>query len=71
MTDDDLESAMLSAAAASLRRRADRQRKIAADWTITTEGGVAIKGGEAAIAGRIAGALEAVAAEFELELAAS
>jgi hypothetical protein len=54
MTDSQLEAAMLSGAVAALRRRADRQAKIAGDGT-----------GEAAIADRLAAALDQVADEFE------
>jgi hypothetical protein len=57
MIDDQLDAAMLSGAVTALRRRADRQRKIARDGTD--------RGGEAAIAGRLAEALSQLADEFE------
>jgi hypothetical protein len=65
---DPLEADMLAGAIAALRRRADRQRQRAADWTVTGDRGVVTMAGEGRIAGRIAEALDAVAAEFELEL---
>jgi hypothetical protein len=65
--DAELEEEFHAGAVAALRRRAARQRKRAADWTVTTESGVAIKGGEAAIAERIAAVLDQTADEFEAE----
>jgi|HubBroStandDraft_2_1064218.scaffolds.fasta_scaffold432080_1 hypothetical protein len=62
---DALEADILQGAITALRRRAARQRKIAADWTVTGENGVVVKAGEAAIALRIAAALDELAAEFE------
>jgi hypothetical protein len=58
---DDVEGAVVSAAIAALRRRAELQRKKAAKWTVTTERGVVIRSGEAAIAERIAAALDQAA----------
>jgi hypothetical protein len=57
MTDAQLEAAMLSGAVTALRRRAERQREIAAAHG---EGS-----GEAAIADRIAEVLAQLADEFE------
>jgi hypothetical protein len=63
-----LELEMLTGAAQALRRRADRQAKIAADGTALGERGSSIMTGEAAIAVRIASVLSDLAAEFEAEL---
>jgi hypothetical protein len=52
---------MLSGAIAALRRRAARQREIAANWTVHGDGGVVVKAGEGAIAERIAAALDQAA----------
>ena len=59
---------MLTGAAQALRRRADRQAKIAADGTALGERGSSIMTGEAATAVRIASVLSDLAAEFEAEL---
>jgi hypothetical protein len=56
MTDDQLEAEMLSAAAASLRRRADRQRDIAARHGPGS--------GESAVALRLAAEFDELAEEF-------
>jgi hypothetical protein len=56
---DQTEAAVISGAVVALRRRAARQRDIAAKR--------GDRSGEAAVALRIAEALEAVAAEFGLE----
>ena len=61
---DELEAAFTVGAVASLRRRAARQRKLAEAWTVTTERGVAILSGEAAVALRIAAALDEAADEL-------
>ena len=50
-----------------LRRRAIRQRKRGADWTITSAKGVRIVAGEGRIAERIAAALDQAADELEEE----
>jgi hypothetical protein len=60
-----LEADMMLGAVTALRRRAERQRKIAADWTVRGENGVVVKAGEGVIAERIATALDELAAEFE------
>jgi crossover junction endodeoxyribonuclease RuvC len=64
---DELEEAFRTGAVIALRRRAARQRKIAADWTVTGERGVRIVAGEGRIAERIAEALEQAAKELERE----
>jgi hypothetical protein len=64
---DALEADMLSGAIAALRRRAARQREVAARWTVHGDGGVVVKAGEGAIAERIAAALDQAADEFERE----
>lgn len=64
MIADSLEAELISGAVTALRRRADRQRARAADWTVTTERGVAILSGEAAVALRIAAALDEAADEL-------
>jgi hypothetical protein len=58
MSANDIELAILGAAAATLRRRAQRQARIAQEGT---------NGGEEAIAQRIAEALDSLAIEFETE----
>ena len=56
---------IVAAAVRVLRRRAERQRKIAEQWTVRGERGAIIRSGEGAIALRIAAALDEVAAEIE------
>jgi hypothetical protein len=63
----DLEEEFLAGAIAALRRRADRQRDIAKSWTAHGERGAVIRQGEAAIALRIAGALDQAADDLEAE----
>lgn len=58
---DALEADMVAGAIAALRRRAERQRQRAADWTVTTESGARIVAGEGRIAERIAVALDQAA----------
>ena len=58
---DALEAHMVAGAIAALRRRAARQREIAAHWTVHGDGGVVVKAGEGAIAERIAAALDQAA----------
>ena len=60
-----LEAAFTVGAMAALRRRADRQRKLAADWTVTGANGVRIVVGGGRRAERIAAALDQAADEFE------
>ena len=67
---DEIETAMLRGAVIALRRRADRQRKRAADWTIVGPNGVRILAGEGRVAERIAAALDQAADEFEAEVRA-
>jgi hypothetical protein len=62
---DALEAEMMRGAIAALRRRAERQRKLASDWTVNGENGVRILSGEGRIAERIAAALDQAADEFE------
>jgi|HubBroStandDraft_2_1064218.scaffolds.fasta_scaffold1665442_2 hypothetical protein len=66
---DDLEVAIQAGAISALRKRAERQRQRAKDWTVTGANGVRIVAGEGRIAERIAEALEATAAELECERA--
>jgi hypothetical protein len=66
---DDLEVAIQAGAISALRKRAERQRQRAKDWTVTGANGVRIVAGEGRIAERIAEALEATAAELERERA--
>ena len=65
--DDELEEGFRTGAVAALRRRAARQRKLAADWTVTGANGIRIVAGEGRIAERIAEALEQAAKELERE----
>jgi hypothetical protein len=64
---DPIASAFLAGAVRALRRRAERQRKRAADWTASDANGVRIVAGEGRIAERIAEALEQAAEEIETE----
>jgi hypothetical protein len=64
MSANDIELAIMAAAAATLRRRAQRQARIAQNGTSIGHRG-AIRGGEEAIAQRIAEALSELAHEFE------
>jgi hypothetical protein len=61
----DIEREVVGGALAALRRRAARQRKLAAGWTVSGEGGVRIIAGEGAVALRIAEALEDAANGLE------
>jgi hypothetical protein len=63
---DPREAEMMRGAALALRRRADRQAKLAEDGTATAEDGSRILTGEAAIATRVSMTLAELAAEFEL-----
>jgi hypothetical protein len=60
---DEIEEAVVAGAIAALRRRAARQRH-AADGTVQGARRVIVRTGEAAIALRIAEALEAAAVEL-------
>jgi hypothetical protein len=62
---DEIEEAVVAGAVLALRRRAQRQRAIAQSWTTHGARGVIVRTGEAAIALRIALALEETAAELE------
>ena len=64
---DPLEADMLRGGAAALRRSADRQAKIARDWTTRGDRGVNIRTGEGAIAGRLAEVFSQLADEFAAE----
>jgi hypothetical protein len=64
---DEIEAEIRSGALVALRRRAERQRKIAADWTVTGERGVQVMSGEGAVALRIAAALDEAADAIEAE----
>ena len=62
---DPIELAILAGAVTVLRRRAQRQARIAADGTTIGERNTIIRQGEAAIALRIAAALGETADELE------
>jgi hypothetical protein len=62
---DSLESAFLAGAVAALRRRADRQGKLAKEGTTIGERGVVFRTGEGALADRLSVVLSQLAAEFE------
>jgi hypothetical protein len=64
---DPIELAVLSGAIAALRRRAQRQRAISESWTVRGERGATVLSGEAAVALRIAEALDQAAAAIEAE----
>jgi hypothetical protein len=64
---DEIEAAIRAGAATALRRQAARQRKLAADWTVTDANGIRIVAGEGRIAERLAEALEQAANELERE----
>jgi hypothetical protein len=64
---DQLETDIRAGAIAALRRRAERQRKRAEDWTVVGEKGQRIMAGEGAVALRIAVALDQAADELEAE----
>jgi hypothetical protein len=64
---DPLAADMFSGAAAALRRRADRQAKIAKAGTTRGDRGVSVRTGEAAIAARLAAVFSKLAHEFESE----
>jgi hypothetical protein len=66
---DEFAADMLAGTIAALRRRADRQRKRAADWTVTGANGVRIMAGEGRIAERIAETFDQLANELEAEAA--
>ena len=53
MSGDPFEAAMLAGAVRALRRRSERQLKIAECWTVSGPHGVLIKSGEAIIAERL------------------
>jgi hypothetical protein len=61
---DEIEEAVVAGAIAALRRRAARQRQHAADGTVQGARRVIVRTGEAAVALRIAEALEAAAVEL-------
>jgi hypothetical protein len=67
MTRDPFENAVCAGAVAALRRRAKRQRAIADSWTVHGARGVIVRSGEAAIALRIADALDQAADAIEAE----
>jgi hypothetical protein len=64
---DEIEEEFRAGAVVALRRRAARQRRRAADWTVTGENGVRVMAGEGRIAERIAEALDQTADEIEAE----
>ena len=63
--DDQIERDIIDGAVTALRRRAERQRKIADAWTVHNERGVIVRSGEASVALRIAAALTEAADELE------
>ena len=62
---DEIEEGIRAASVRVLRRRAQRQRDRATTWTVRGARGAIIRQGEAAIALRIALALDETAAEIE------
>jgi hypothetical protein len=64
---EPFEADIMRWAALALRRRAERQAKIAADGTTLEDRGVSIGTGEAAIADRLASVLAELATEFEAQ----
>jgi hypothetical protein len=62
---DEIEEAVVAGAVLALRRRAQRQRAISESWTERGVRGVIVRTGEAAIALRIALALEETAVDIE------
>jgi hypothetical protein len=62
---DDLEAAIRAGAIAALRRRADRQAKIAKDGMTIGERGVVFRTGEGVLADRLSVVLSQLAAELE------
>jgi hypothetical protein len=67
MSASDIDLAILGAAAATLRRRAQRQARITQGGTTVGDRGAMIRGGEESIAQRIAETLNDLADEFEAE----
>jgi len=63
----DLERQITAGAVVALRKRAERQRRIAEDWTVRGERSAIVRSGEGAIALRIAAALDQAADELEAE----
>jgi hypothetical protein len=64
---DPLQTAILRGAALALRRRADRQAKIAEAGTTVGERGTVFRTGEGVLADRLSVVLSLLAAEFEAE----
>jgi hypothetical protein len=62
---DPLQAAMLRGAALALRRRADRQARIAKEGTTIGERGVVFRTGEGVLADRLSVVLSKLAAELE------
>ena len=62
---DPLQTAMQRGAALALRRRPERQAKIAKEGTTIGERGVVFRTGEGVLADRVSLALSQLAAEFE------
>jgi hypothetical protein len=63
--DDEIEAAFVAGAVSALRKRAQRQAKLAAEGTAVGDRGAVIRTGEGALAARLAVALEDAAAELE------
>jgi hypothetical protein len=62
---DPFETAILHGAALALRRRAERQAKIAKEGTTIGERGVVFRTGEGVLADRLSMVLSQLAEEFE------
>jgi hypothetical protein len=62
---DSFEAAMLRGAVVALRRRAERQAKIAKEGTTLGERGVVFRTGEGVLADRLSRVLSQLAVEFE------
>jgi hypothetical protein len=67
--DDQIERAILDAVAATLRRRAHRQDRIAQGRSTGGDRGAVVRDGEAVIALRLSEAFTALATEFESDAA--
>jgi hypothetical protein len=62
---DDVEAQIVAGAIAALRKRADRQKRIAQEGQIAGERGSVIRSGESSIALRLARTLREVADELD------
>jgi hypothetical protein len=64
---DDLEAAIKAGAVSALRRRGDRQARLASEGTTVCERGAVVRTGEATIAIRLAAAFTQLADDLEEE----